>query len=126
MTLAARIARILSPPWRLALCGELGSGKTVFVRGLARALQCRDEIASPTFALIHIYAGANPLVHCDWFRLDRALELDAIGWDELLDTSDRVVIEWADKFPSRLPPDARWLHLAYAPVGRTITLGSNW
>lgn len=93
----------LNPPWLFALCGDLGTGKTTFVKGVALGLNCKDEVSSPTFAILHHYDGTFPLLHCDWYRIDSVSELDRLGWFELVDSYDRIVVEWADKFLNRLP-----------------------
>jgi len=102
----------------LALCGELGSGKTHFVKGLAEGLDAGSEATSPTFTLIHEYRGGRLLLyHVDWYRLDNAAELAAIGFDDCLAGNGVVVVEWADKFPEALPHDTRWLRFRYREDG---------
>jgi tRNA threonylcarbamoyladenosine biosynthesis protein TsaE len=102
----------------LALCGELGSGKTHFVKGLAEGLDAKSEATSPTFTLIHEYLGGRlPLYHVDWYRLDDAAELAAIGFDDCLAGNGVVAVEWADKFPASLPPDTHWLRFRYREDG---------
>jgi tRNA threonylcarbamoyladenosine biosynthesis protein TsaE len=95
---AARLARQLTPGTVILLSGDLGAGKTAFVKGLAEGLDVDpDEVTSPTFTLVHEYrAGRLPLFHVDLYRLDRA-ELDDIGLD--WDAADRgvVAIEWAER-----------------------------
>jgi tRNA threonylcarbamoyladenosine biosynthesis protein TsaE len=91
----------------LSLIGELGAGKTEFVKGLALGLGIDTEVTSPTFTLIHEYRGGrHPLFHMDFYRLREERELDEIGLDEYLRAGGICAIEWADKFPSRLPPDS--------------------
>lgn len=94
----------------LALAGDLGAGKTQFVKGLAAGLGCEGEATSPTFTLIHEYPGGRrPLCHFDFYRLETAAEALKIGFDDYLSTRAVLVIEWADKFPALLPADARWI-----------------
>ena len=126
ITFGKQLAEMLRSPWIIALSGELGAGKTTLVRGLAQGLQCVDEVGSPTFALIHRYAGAQPLTHCDWYRIESERELMNIGWDEIVDTEERIVVEWAEKFPRLLPQTTRQLRLEYRDGGRTITAGGGW
>lgn len=116
----------LTPPWVLALVGDLGTGKTTFVKGLAEGLKCYDEASSPTFSLVHPYEGENPLIHCDWYRLNSSSELDRIGWYELVDTNDRIAIEWADKFPDQVPSLAIYLHFKIEQNVHIVQLGKNW
>lgn len=94
----------------LALCGELGAGKTHFVKGLAAGLGAPVSVTSPTFTLLHEYAGGRlPLYHFDFYRLDDADAALRIGLDEYLFGDGVCVIEWAEKFPALLPPHTRWL-----------------
>lgn len=110
----------------VALCGELGAGKTQFVKGLAAGLGVTSEVTSPTFTLIHEYAGGRlPVYHFDFYRLDSAAEAVALGLDEYLEGTGVSVIEWADKFPGLLPAGTRWIHFTHLPDGtREITRGS--
>jgi tRNA threonylcarbamoyladenosine biosynthesis protein TsaE len=80
----------------LLLAGGLGAGKTTFVRGLARGMHVAADVMSPSFQLVRIYPGPVPLAHCDLFRLEGPSELEALGLDELLETS-AVVVEWGDR-----------------------------
>ena len=94
----------------LALVGDLGAGKTQWVKGLAAGLGSDAAVTSPTFTLIHEYPGGRlPLYHADCYRLETAAELLGIGLDDYLDGRGVLVIEWADKFPELLPPAARWV-----------------
>ncbi len=96
------IGRTLRPGTVVALLGELGSGKTTFVKGLALGLGVQDEreVRSPTFVIFHIYKGRVPLYHFDLYRLDGTADLDGIGMDEYLADPNAVsVIEWADRAP---------------------------
>jgi tRNA threonylcarbamoyladenosine biosynthesis protein TsaE len=88
----------------LLLYGNLGAGKTAFVRGLAEGLGINtDDVTSPTFTLVHEYRGGRlPLIHVDLYRLDRA-ELDEIGLDEALAASGVVAIEWAERLVRLIP-----------------------
>lgn len=107
----------------VALCGELGAGKTQFVKGLAAGLGVASEVTSPTFTLIHEYTGGRlPVYHFDFYRLDFAAEAVALGLDEYLEGAGVSVIEWGDKFPGLLPAGTRWIHFAHLPDGtREIT-----
>lgn len=86
----------------LALVGELGAGKTCFVRGLARGLGVRDDVSSPTYALVHEYEGARglTLVHADLYRLGGVAEARSLGLEDWLGRAGTVVVvEWADRAP---------------------------
>lgn len=102
----------------VALCGDLGAGKTHFVKGLADGLGATTEATSPTFTLIHEYAdGRLPLFHFDLYRLETDDELLRIGFDDYLDAGGVLAIEWADKFPALMPAHTRWLRFSHRPDG---------
>ena len=108
---ARRFAESLRRGDVLALCGDLGAGKTQFVKGLARGLGDETEVTSPTFTLIHEYSGGRlPLYHIDFYRLETADETLRTGLDEYLHGDGVTSIEWADKFPELIPGHARWIH----------------
>jgi len=92
----------------LALEGDLGAGKTLFVKGFAAGLGIApDAVASPTFVIAseHARPGGAALVHFDLYRLERADELEAAGFRDALSPGNAVAIEWADRFPEALPAD---------------------
>lgn len=91
----------------ISLLGDLGAGKTEFVKGIAVGLGSTDPVTSPTFTLVHEYrSGRLPLFHIDFYRLENEKELDEIGLDDYLRESGICAIEWANKFPQRIPRDA--------------------
>jgi len=97
----------------LALVGDLGAGKTQWVKGLAAGLGSEASVTSPTFTLIHEYGGGRlPLCHIDCYRLEKPEELLAAGLDDYLDGRSVLVIEWADKFPALMPAGARWVRFS--------------
>jgi len=94
----------------IALVGDLGAGKTHWTKGLVAALGSPAEVTSPTFGLIHEYPGGTiPIFHADFYRLENAHELIALGWDEYLEAAGVIIAEWGDKFPELLPPTTTWL-----------------
>ncbi|HEY7792207.1 MAG TPA: tRNA (adenosine(37)-N6)-threonylcarbamoyltransferase complex ATPase subunit type 1 TsaE [Vicinamibacterales bacterium] len=100
-----RLAATLSPGATIALVGNLGAGKTVFVKGVAEGLGLdADEVSSPTFTLIQEYRGPRTLQHVDLYRIS-SREADDLGLDELNADGAVVAIEWAEKLP-REAPDA--------------------
>ncbi len=113
---AARLARELTPGCVVALSGELGAGKTEFVRGLARGLGvAQHAVRSPTFTLINRYpARGCTLVHVDVYRLGGPAALIDLGYEEVFDPEAVVAIEWASKVREVLPPE----HLAIALAHR--------
>jgi tRNA threonylcarbamoyladenosine biosynthesis protein TsaE len=97
----------LSAGMVLSLIGDLGAGKTEFVKGLAIGLGFENEVTSPTFTVVHEYRGGRlPLFHMDFYRLNEERELDEVGFDDYLIAGGVCAIEWADKFPNRLPRDS--------------------
>jgi tRNA threonylcarbamoyladenosine biosynthesis protein TsaE len=91
----------------LALSGDLGSGKTSFVQGLARGLGVPDDyyITSPSYTLINEYPGRFPLFHVDLYRLTDSVDIEDIGLYEMLDDDGVVAIEWAERMGENLPPN---------------------
>jgi tRNA threonylcarbamoyladenosine biosynthesis protein TsaE len=102
-SIASAIARDLSMGTVLLLSGDLGAGKTAFVRGLAEGLGIdADEVTSPTFTLVHEYRGGRlPLIHVDLYRLDRA-DLDEIGLDQDLAAMGVVAVEWSERLSRQI------------------------
>lgn len=116
---AKRLANTLHGGDVLALSGELGSGKTTFVQGLAKALGIREQITSPTFVLMKIYRLPKPfknitqLCHIDAYRLDCADELAAIGAGEYIgDAQTLTVIEWPELVYAMVPKQATWIYFS--------------
>jgi tRNA threonylcarbamoyladenosine biosynthesis protein TsaE len=94
----------------VALDGDLGAGKTQFVKGLAAGLEHTGEVTSPTFTLVHEYTGGRlPLYHFDFYRLESESEVLRIGLDDYLEAGGVAAIEWAGKFPALLPRGTHWL-----------------
>jgi tRNA threonylcarbamoyladenosine biosynthesis protein TsaE len=97
--LGRRIGRRLAAPLLIALTGDLGSGKTALVQGLAQGLDVPAEYAvtSPTFTLINAYPGRSPLYHVDLYRLQDSVDMDDIGLTEVIHGDGVVAVEWAEK-----------------------------
>ncbi|MBW2605564.1 MAG: tRNA (adenosine(37)-N6)-threonylcarbamoyltransferase complex ATPase subunit type 1 TsaE [Deltaproteobacteria bacterium] len=96
----------------LALTGNLGSGKTSFVQGLARGLEVPDDyyITSPSYTLINEYPGRYPLFHVDLYRISDPMDMEDIGLYEILHNSGIAAIEWADRIEQKLLPDSINIH----------------
>ena len=104
---AADFAKTLIAGSVVKLIGDLGSGKTEFIKGLATGLNCENVVTSPTFTLIHEYRGGRlPLFHMDLYRLNHEAELDEIGFEDYLRAGGICAVEWADKFADRMPSDS--------------------
>jgi tRNA threonylcarbamoyladenosine biosynthesis protein TsaE len=104
--IASGFGRKLRAGMVLSLIGDLGTGKTEFVKGLAIGLGVEHEVTSPTFTVVHEYRGGRlALFHMDFYRLNHELELEEVGFDDYLMAGGVCAIEWGDKFPNRLPPD---------------------
>src|SRR5580658_3389032 len=106
-----KLVKVLKPPQLLLLRGELGTGKTTLVKGIAEALDAAepDEVTSPTFTLIHEYEGTRTvegrkepvmLYHLDLYRIQNERQLDSLGLDDLIGPASIVLVEWGEKFPS--------------------------
>lgn len=118
------LARLLEAPRILSLTGPLGAGKTHFVKGLSRGLDCLAEVSSPTFTLVHEYDGGRcPLVHLDFYRLESAADLDALGWQDYLAEPCIIAVEWGDRFPEALPVNCLRVAISIDGDGRRIQIG---
>ncbi len=101
--LAERLSSYFAPGDVIALYGNLGAGKTSFVRGLVKGLGSMDLVNSPTFTIINHYAGPVPIYHFDVFRLNDELEIEDLDIDHYLYGDGICVIEWAEKAEALLP-----------------------
>jgi tRNA threonylcarbamoyladenosine biosynthesis protein TsaE len=125
--LAADLARRLDAGAVVLLSGDLGAGKTAFVRGLAAGLGVDAHVVtSPTFTLVHEYRGGRlPLVHVDLYRLDSA-DLDDLGLDEDVAATGVVAVEWPERL-TRTPPGA--IRISIEDTGgetRRIIRSGSW
>jgi len=103
--LAHRLGKLLKGGEFIALEGELGAGKTVFVKGLARGLEADAPVTSPTFTLIHLYEGRLPLAHFDVYRLPVPEAIEELGYEEFFYGPGVTAVEWSDLVKSYLPQD---------------------
>jgi len=113
MAFAKNLAKEIKSGTVLCLEGDLGSGKTTFVKGLAEGLGMKhpEQVKSPTFVLMHVYKSKMPLYHFDCYRLDSTEELENIGFEEFVNDSAAIsCIEWAGKARELLPLHVRHIH----------------
>lgn len=121
MKLGAAAARLATAGSVIGLVGDLGAGKTHWVKGFVAEMGCAAEVTSPTFGLVHEYRGGRmPMSHFDFYRLESAEELIALGWDEYLEAGGVVVAEWANKFPSIMPPETQWYYFKIDADGSRV------
>jgi tRNA threonylcarbamoyladenosine biosynthesis protein TsaE len=93
-----------------ALTGDLGAGKTQFVKGAVASMGSKAEVTSPTFVLVHEYEdGRLPVYHFDFYRLDNSEAVLRLGFDEYVFGDGVSLIEWADRYPDLIPKEAKWL-----------------
>jgi tRNA threonylcarbamoyladenosine biosynthesis protein TsaE len=99
----------------VALVGELGAGKTQFIKGLGEGVGVGNPtyISSPSFTLINEYPGRVPFYHVDLFRLEREKDAEELGLEDYFQGEGITAIEWADKIPSLLPREMLLIHITY-------------
>ena len=103
MLLGEIIGKSLNPGSIIALLGDLGAGKTVIVKGIAKGLDIEEEPNSPTFVIMNSYEGRLPLYHFDLYRLSDEDELLGIGYDEFFYGQGVCAVEWADRVKEIFP-----------------------
>ncbi|WML50773.1 tRNA (adenosine(37)-N6)-threonylcarbamoyltransferase complex ATPase subunit type 1 TsaE [Neobacillus sp. PS3-12] len=106
---AERLASQLSPGDVIALEGDLGAGKTTFTKGLAKGLEIKRTVNSPTFTIIKEYHGRLPLYHMDVYRVENAFE--DLGFDEYFEGDGVTVVEWAHLIEDQLPKERLTIYL---------------
>ena len=99
----------------IALHGDLGVGKTTFIRGLAQAWEISEPVTSPTFNVYTLYQGTRQLVHLDAYRLNSGADLDALAIEDFLSPPWCLAIEWPERIREELPEDAWHLTLTIHP-----------
>lgn len=105
------LGQMLQKGDNVCLTGELGTGKTAFTGGIAKALGVDGYITSPTFTIINEYEGRLPLYHFDVYRISSADEMFETGYDEYISGNGVTVIEWAELIEGILPPDRIDVHI---------------
>ncbi len=112
------LGRLMPPGTVLALQGDLGAGKTVLTKGIARGLGIdEDEVTSPTYTLISAHEGRIPLYHMDLYRLSGPEEFEYLGADEIMESQGITVIEWSERAGDLLPPGHGGISLQASPAG---------
>jgi tRNA threonylcarbamoyladenosine biosynthesis protein TsaE len=109
----------------LLLTGELGTGKTCLVQGIARGLNVKQHAFSPSFVILRQYQGRLPLYHIDFYRLDCIYEIAGLGLEDYFYGDGVCVIEWAEKGKQLVPQDYLLISIQYvttSPTGRSIRL----
>ncbi len=115
----------LSPGAVVAFTGDLGAGKTAFVRGMARGLGITQRVTSPTFTIVNEYEGGRlPLFHFDLYRLSSSDELFDIGWEDFLRRGGICAVEWSENVTDALEPDTVFIDIrrGETPDSRVITI----
>lgn len=123
MGIARELAATLGPGAVVLLRGDLGAGKTAFVRGLASGLGVdAEDVSSPTFTLVHEYRGGRlPLYHADLYRLPEGASIDDLGLDEVAEDGV-LAIEWPERLDRQLPEAIEIRLVIEAETTRTITV----
>jgi tRNA threonylcarbamoyladenosine biosynthesis protein TsaE len=122
--LGRQIARELPKRAVVLLIGNLGAGKTTLAKGVLSGLGAAtpEEVTSPTFTLIHEYAGGRAY-HVDLYRLDTRQQVETLGLDEILDREAIVLVEWGERFPDLFPAGRIEIHMrAVTEYKRQITI----
>jgi len=105
----------------VCLNGELGSGKTVFTKGLAKSLGVQDYITSPTFTIVNEYMGQIPVYHFDVYRINDPQEMYEIGFEDYIFGDGVTIIEWSDNISEILPKESIYIY-----IKKDITKGENY
>jgi tRNA threonylcarbamoyladenosine biosynthesis protein TsaE len=117
------LGRVLQPGDFIGLSGDLGAGKTVLARGIARGAGVPPEalVSSPTFAIVNEYRGGRlPLFHADLYRVKDAEELYEAGFYDLLDSNSALVVEWIDRVSAAAPEDCLEIRITRAHERRRL------
>jgi tRNA threonylcarbamoyladenosine biosynthesis protein TsaE len=120
----SRLLKSAKPGDIYALVGELGTGKTEFVRGFVEVLRSSTQVRSPTFTIVNVYdTPSYPVYHFDFYRLKKAEELVEIGFNDYIQGDGVCFIEWADMFPEVLPRFTRFARFSDSGNGqRSISI----
>ncbi len=119
-----QLGEALPPEAVVAMSGDLGAGKTAFIRGLCEHFECADQVSSPTFTIVNEYSGTSPIAHCDLYRLSTQEEMLQIGLHELFREERIILIEWAERARKLLPCPRYEVAIRHSadPSSREITI----
>lgn len=109
------MAQRLAPGAVVAFTGDLGAGKTAFVRGMAQGLGISQRVTSPTFTIVNEYEGPTPLFHFDMYRLNGSEDLFDIGWEDYLSRGGVCAVEWSEQVADALPEGTVYVTLTRHP-----------
>ena len=124
--LGRALGEVLAAGGFVALVGELGSGKTVLVQGIAEGLGCEGSVSSPSFVIVNEYRGRVPVFHVDLYRVSDPRSLDDLGYREIFYGDGVALVEWADRAPDLLPDERLDASLEIAgPEARRVTLAAS-
>jgi tRNA threonylcarbamoyladenosine biosynthesis protein TsaE len=131
LALAGAVGGLLRPGDVVSVAGDLGAGKTVFARGVARVLGVTEPVVSPSFTIVREYEGQVPFVHVDVYRIDTIQELHDLGFEEVVRDDAVTLIEWGDVIDALLPRERLDVRLAAGAVDdeRVVELegrGPSW
>jgi tRNA threonylcarbamoyladenosine biosynthesis protein TsaE len=117
-----KIAKSLRPDSVVALTGDLGTGKTTFVQGLARGLKIADPVQSPTFVTLNLYEGTLPLFHFELYRFKEGADFFKLGFEEYFQKGGVCAIEWPQKIADFLPDDTLHIDLQHYEGNKRMAL----
>lgn len=121
--LGRELAKTFKPGTIVSLRGSLGAGKTVFARGVARALGINEAIVSPTFTLIQEYEGTLPMYHMDLYRITSVEDFQMTGGEDLMYNGGVCLIEWSEVIEELLPKDTIYIKITVnADSSRTVQI----
>lgn len=121
--LGFKIGKSLKKGSVISLRGSLGAGKTVFAKGVARALEIKEAIVSPTFTLVQEYSGTMDMYHLDIYRLSGEDEFESMGGEEFLYPDGVTLVEWSEKIDDMLPDSTIFVNIETLPnQDREITI----
>jgi tRNA threonylcarbamoyladenosine biosynthesis protein TsaE len=124
-----RLGRAATPPLVITITGDLGAGKTTLAQAICRGYGITDDVTSPTFNLVHEYSGGRSKVyHLDLYRIRSSRELEALGWDEILQDHALVIVEWPERASSLMPHGhipVSLSHITDRPLHRLLYAGGH-